>query len=122
MGAPKQGTMFTVSDPANYRKLSEPFATPDDANRELQAFFAALAELRKTHHVRDVLVVVAGSVTYESGDEGEFSTTAHFGDSMRAESMAAYAYGMESARRQERISKAFTKSAIRRGPRGSEDD
>ena len=92
-------------DPENYRKLSVPFNGRDEANDGLNAFYDDVNELRKKHHIADVLVTICVNVRYEGGGEGSAMSHAHFGDSCKAESMAAYTYGAEQAARRELINK-----------------
>lgn len=92
--------MEHITDPENYRKMSEPFASADEANAALKEFMAGVRELRKKHRIADVLTVVAVNAKYESG-EGRAITHGFNGNSQNAEGMAAYAYGQESADRRE---------------------
>ena len=94
-----------ISDPENYYKMSEPFESNDKANEAIKSFTEELSELRKKHKLRDVLVVIYGSVKQEDGEVGEFITTSNFGNVMNCLPMAAYVYGQEQADHKERISK-----------------
>jgi hypothetical protein len=96
--------MNTKNDPENYRKLSEPFNGPEEANEAIRKFFEEIAEARKRHRIPDVAVALAANVRYESG-EGTAMTYAAYGDVFKAESLLAYAMGAEAADRRERIAK-----------------
>lgn len=89
-----------MSDPQTYRECSEPFATTEEADDAVEAFWAEMTELRKRHKLANVYVVICDSVNDE-----RFMVLAHCGDELMRESMAAYALGTESARRQSNIAK-----------------
>lgn len=99
------------SDPENYYKMSEPLENVEKANEAMEAFFEELSELRKKYKLRDVYVVVNGSVKYENGDAGEFMVTSNFGSVLNALAMTAYAYGVEKSEHEERISKLLSKKS-----------
>lgn len=90
-------------DPENYRNLSAPFDGPDEANKAVQAFYTEIESARKRHRIADVAVAVALNVRYESGQEGMAMTHGAFGDSFKAESLLAYALGVEQAEHRQRI-------------------
>ena len=85
------------SDAENYRKLSVPKPSIEQANKDIAAFFEDLAELRKKHSIMDVLCVAQINVIYEDGEEGNPITYSHFGDQTKALAMAAYAMGTAKA-------------------------
>ena len=93
--------MNTINDPENYRKLLEPFATPEAANIALIAFYDEVRAARNKHRIPDVLVVASMNVAYDSG-EGRAISRKYDGDISREESMAAYAYGAAGAERREK--------------------
>lgn len=97
----------TTIDFPNYRELSKPFQDADTANREMNEFLNGLAELRKKHGMTDILCVVSFNVMYESG-EGTAIAHHTFGDPLKAESLAAYACGQESAQRRELINRMLS--------------
>src|SRR5258708_7022122 len=90
-------------DADNYRKMSEPFENPDAANASLQKFMEGVRELRNACRISDVLVICSVNVLYETGGEGRAIVHGFNGDSQNSESMAAYAYGQESAERRKQI-------------------
>lgn len=93
----------TFTDEANYRELCEPFLTVGDADLAVSGFFAELQELRKKWRLADVYSIIRVAVA--DADGGIAMTTTHLGDSMFAESMTAWAFGQEQARRQEAIAR-----------------
>jgi|ERR1017187_4388081 hypothetical protein len=109
--ADKQGKLF--NDPALYRKLSEPFATLDEADAATDAFLVELRELRAKHRIADVSLILGINVMGEDG-EGRMLLQSHVGDTHLAESMLAYAYGAETALRQERTASLLTARAVTR--------
>jgi len=92
-----------LNDPQTYREMSTPFPDADTANESIRSFFDDVAAARKRHHIRDALVVVAGSTTYPDGEEGEYHTLMHLGDSRNGPVLAAYALGETQAEMRERI-------------------
>jgi hypothetical protein len=90
-----------MNDPKMYREMSEPFASIDECNAALKAFFEELYELRKKHGIRDLYYITAGSYLGPDGkDECQFITPSMCGNPLMAENMAAYAFGYEQAERQ----------------------
>lgn len=88
-------------DEAKYRRLSEPKESPEKANEDINAFLKELKELREKHGLPDVLCVISVNVNYEGKGEGRAMTWANFGDSMRVEALAAYAYGQAGEQQRE---------------------
>jgi len=81
-----------IKDPALYRRMSEPLASPEEANKAVEAFFADLRALREKHHIRDVLCVV--QLAYEQeGVETVGHCTTMIGSVTEALHMAAVTYG-----------------------------
>lgn len=93
-----------INDPANYRKLSEPFASKDAANEALQSFCDEVGEARKRHGIANVIIIIKDSCMY--GEEpGDFLNLYQLGSSLEHESMVAYAFGAIRAERNEMIAK-----------------
>jgi hypothetical protein len=92
-----------IQDEANYRRLSEPFSSFDEVDDALLGFTKELREIRNKYRLRDVYVVISGSAIGEDGVEREWIVSQMHGDGLRAETMAAWAYGQESARHAEAI-------------------
>ncbi len=99
--------MKEINDPGNYRKMSEPYRSSEEASSALDAFYEAVKELRNTHKITDVLMVVCVNVTYEEG-EGAVMSRSHYGDPLKSESMAAYAYGAEQTARKQWITRLLS--------------
>ena len=100
--------MKATNDPGNYRNLSVPFNGPDEANKAVEAFFTEIESVRKRHRIADVAVALAINVKYESGQEGIAMTHGAFGDCFKAESLLAYALGVEQASQRKRIATLLT--------------
>ena len=96
-------------NPGLYRELSTPYASVDEANKNLKAFWDDLAEIRKKHRIADLQVVIRVSALSEDGEEGVSIIHGGYGDQTKWESMLAYAFGMESAYRQERTAELLAK-------------
>ena len=101
--------MESINDPDNYSKMREPFASPEAADEAIKGFYSELYELRNKYRIADVLTVVSLAIRYPDGP-GEVITSAHFGDELRAETMAAWSYGHEAAVRQERVAKMVSQA------------
>jgi kynureninase len=102
------------SDPANYRKLSEPFRDADAANKALDGFYSAIDAVRNEFHIPDVVTIIRANVV---GDSGEYSaiTISQLGDEWQHEIMLAYALGKIQTDRQERIGKLLHRAAFMQG-------
>lgn len=88
-----------VPDPALYRDLSAPFASPEDAQAALAAFWADVQEARKRHRLADVVVVVQVPVRFGE-EEGVSASVSHLGNWQNKEAMLARALGDASAERE----------------------
>lgn len=101
----------TFTDQDNYHKLSEPFESPEAAENAFAAFWDEFYELRNKHKLPDVYVIAAIAIRYPDGETGSVMASLHAGDELRREPMVAWAYGRESALRQERLAKLIETSA-----------
>jgi hypothetical protein len=90
--------MERIIDQKNYRRVSEPFVNAEQANAAIELFYKEVRELRNKHRIADVLVVCCVNVSYAEG-EGQAMSRSHHGDPLKAEALAAYAYGAEQAER-----------------------
>lgn len=93
------------SDPDTYEAMQQPFESADAANEAMRAMFKDLGELRKKHRMANVTMVVNMRVRYPDKKVGETISWVHYGDSLREESMLAFAYGQASADRRESLAK-----------------
>ena len=81
-------------NPSNYRKLSEPFVSNEEANAALTKFLKAVEDARNECHMMDVHVLVKVAVT--SGDrEIHGMSSAHFGNLLEGAQMCAWGLGQE---------------------------
>lgn len=94
-----------ISDPENYLKMSKPFENSETATEALSKFYEEVSELRKKYVIRDMLIVIAGSVKQQDGEIGDFMATQTFGDQLHHHTLAAYAYGQTKAEHDQRIQK-----------------
>lgn len=99
--------------PKLFRELSEPFPTMDALTAALDAFTKDLGEIREKHRIANVYCVLAFSVI-ENGEETESMSSVSFGDSLRRQPMAAWAYGREQADH-EALMRHIVAEALRRG-------
>lgn len=88
--------MKQKNDPALYRRMCEPFASAEEANAALTAFYDELRALREKHRIADVHVTWSVNVVFPDGETPSIGG-AHIGDPAKAESMAAWAFGFETA-------------------------
>ena len=85
-----------IKDPATYRRMSEPLASPEEASKAIEAFFADLRAIREKHHMRDVVAVV--QVAYvDNGEEALSTASMVVGSKAEALPLLAVAYGNERA-------------------------
>lgn len=105
-------------NPKLWREMQEPHASIEAANEASRGFYEELGALREKYRMADLLVVCRVRVVID-GDEREALTPTFYGEWLRAESMAAYAYGHYAGERQQAISdyingKALTRQASKR--------
>lgn len=67
-------------NPSLYRRLSEPKSSPKAATDDIMAFFEEVAAARERHSIRDVTLLVQGTMLDPEHGERTYSTSAHFGD------------------------------------------
>ncbi len=84
------------NDPKTYRELSFPFETPELADEKLRMFFNAVEAARKEFHIMDVHVIVKININ-RGESEGAAMASAHFGNTLEAAQMCAWALGQEEA-------------------------
>lgn len=96
--------MKSEHNPARYREMSIPHESPEKLAENVEGFNAAVEEARIKYRMRDVLIVAESSAIGENGKEGEFISTSHFGDQMKAVALAAYLYGKLRTRFEEILS------------------
>lgn len=97
------------NDPANYRKLAEPFPDSESANGAINAFWEELYELRNKHRLANLHVTISVNVAYPEG-EVPVMVTLHMGDALQALPMAAWAFGHEKASHEDVITAALAQS------------
>lgn len=103
------------NDPAKYRELSKPFPNAKAAGNAVQAFWDEVQALREKHKIPDLLVVIAVNGLCEDGlAEGRVMLTVSCGAAMMEESLAAFALGEASARRQEITAELLARKGARR--------
>jgi len=99
-----------------FRSMSEPHESLEAADQTIKAFLNELGELREKHKIANVLTVIADSAKTADGDDTEFIMPHMYGDSLRMEALAAYAFGQAAVIRQESmgaLQKGSLKSARR---------
>jgi hypothetical protein len=109
------------SNPALFRRLSEPYASMEAADEAIQTFLDEMGALREKHKIPNILTVIGGSAIAADGDESEFLLPHMYGDAMRMESFAAYAYGAAATARQEALG-AIQKGSLKRTRPGLFDE
>lgn len=88
--------MLGKNDLANYRKMSEPLPSIEEANTALQNFYRAVEEARKEFHMMDVHVIVKMNILRD-GEEGAAMASAHYGNTLEGVTMCAWGLGQEQA-------------------------
>lgn len=95
---------MTEQNPKLWREMNEPHESVEVANEAARAFYDGVKALREQHRMADVVIVTQMRFMQTDGAEGEGLTMLALGDSLHAESMAAYAYGKCVEQRQSMIS------------------
>lgn len=97
----ERNSMPGYQDPKTYREMLVPHESRDVAAEQADAFIEGVRELRKKHRMANVLLVV--EIRYEAGgEETNGMVSAHLGDTLQAEPMAAFAYGFQASASRER--------------------
>jgi len=92
----KRRIMSGKNDLANYRKMSEPIPSTEEANEALKNFCRAVEEARKEFHIMDVHVIVKMNIL-RGDEEGTAMASAHYGNSLEGVTMCAWGLGQEQA-------------------------
>lgn len=100
-------------DPERWRALQEPHESIDAVNAASKAFLDAVSELRVQHRIADLLIVMHVRVKTDDG-ERDAMLPQFYGDFLRHEGMAAYAYGEAASSRQQYLSDILNGKAITR--------
>lgn len=79
------------ANPERYARLSVP-VDRDTANENLEKFHKELGELREKYAIPDLFIVARANVKYED-KVGEYITSFHYGDPLKAEALAAFGFG-----------------------------
>lgn len=90
------------NDPKTYRELSNPFATNEEANAALRAFFDDVEAARRKHKIADVIALCEIVVEIE-GEETRGSGSLHMGDASRQLVMLAREFGAAQQAHQEML-------------------
>lgn len=89
--------MSGKNDFSNYREMSKPFSSIEEANEALNNFYSAVEEARKKFRMMDVHLIVKMNVLRGKA-EGEALTAAHYGNTLEGAPMCAWGLGQEQAR------------------------
>lgn len=114
-GEVKDGGLFF--DPANYRKMADPFSSIEDASDAIDSFWRELYELRNKHRIRDVHLILECDVVRNDGSEGTTILSGHIGDENKAEIMVGFAFGQVQADRQDRVAKTMAGKFVTKLPK-----
>jgi hypothetical protein len=100
-------------DPGNYRQMWEPFSDSKAADETLKLFFDGVYRLRNELGIADVVLVIRDSIADadREGGEGLFLTMQTIGDSLKAQSMLAWAFGKAQADDKNRIMAILARAA-----------
>ena len=100
-----------------YRKLNQPFASPDELDAAIKAFLADVMEARKRHRILNIVMMIQCPVMSDAETETMMGTDACYGDAGQWEAMAARMLGAIQADRQRTIAEMITGAVKRRGKR-----
>src|SRR5262249_32731030 len=84
-----------VDDPVGYHRHSEPFATREEANAAIDAFFDDVKAAREKHRIANAHLVVQVLAADQGPGRNRLFALYHLGSSTEALHMAAYAYATE---------------------------
>jgi len=93
----------TWDDPKLYRELSEPKASADELNNEVQLFFDGVKALREKHKIRDAYLCIRSPYLTPNGEEVDGFCRLGMGDEFQGEALLAFALGQVQGERQEYI-------------------
>jgi len=79
------------NDFENYRKMSEPLQTVEEADEALKNFYQAIEEARKKFRIMDVHNICKINVV-NAGIEKSAMVSAHFGNTLEGAPMCAWAF------------------------------
>lgn len=106
--------MSTHGNPELYRRLSEPWPTPEDANAALREFDAEVAKLREKFRIPNLIAVCEiNALRTEDGREGTAMIVLRWGNASEHEALVARALGLVQADRQWQIAQALREESLR---------
>lgn len=90
-------------NPKRFREMQEPHESSEVMAKSFDEFFKVVEAARLKFRVAEVEIVAVMKALTDGGQEGEAMLRMHLGDPLRAESMAAFAYGTLKREREEMI-------------------
>ena len=91
-----------IEDVERYAKASRPHESVEDCNKAIENVFDEVMALREKYHIENILVVYTVNIN-EEGNTGSSMGMFGGGNHTMFESMAAFAFGAEKQRREEKI-------------------
>jgi hypothetical protein len=88
--------MTAKNDFSNYRAMSQPFESPEEANQALLKFYQIVEDARKECRIMDVHIIVKMNVK-QGDEEGCGMASSHYGNTLEGAPMCAYGLGQEQA-------------------------
>ena len=82
------------NDLETYRNMQEPFASMDEAEKAIEAFFDAVSLARKSNRIKDVHILLEIN-TMDGETERSAIASLHLGDSQKGALLCAWGLGQE---------------------------
>jgi hypothetical protein len=101
-----------IRNEARYRDLSKPFESAGAFSAAVDAFYQELGELRVKYKIPDVYLIIEARALNAEGEEGQYFTALHYGDSSKMENMTAWAFGQEQATRQALTARILASASV----------
>lgn len=106
--------MLTHGNSELYRRLSEPWPTPEDANAAMHEFDAELAKLREKYRVPDLIVISEQhAIRLNDGHEVTALSVLRWGNAVEHETLVARALGRIQFDRQAAITEILREESLR---------
>ena len=103
-----------TGNPELYRRLSEPWSTPDEANAAMREFDAEVGKLREKYRVPNLIAVCeVNALRPDDGREGTAMIVLRWGNAGEHEALVARALGYVQADRQWRIAEVLREESLR---------
>jgi hypothetical protein len=98
--------LWKKQDAAAAQHCATPFASTEEANSAIQAFFEDVYQARLKHRLANVCIAIRDEIA----ETGPFHVSGHFGEALFVESIAAWYFGQAQAERQKLIMESMAQN------------